>query len=403
LAFLQTPNANAEQIAAMAASCDVEVSKQAIEKRFTLKFARFLESLFKKATAQVVQSDQALAPILERFAAVNVGDSSSIVLPDSEQLRYPGRGGTNDFGKSAMKLQTEVELRTGRLECVEIEAGKDPDVSCSRQSTKRVAGTLRIADLGYFSIAVFTALSNAGAWFLSRIQRTTTIWIEGKRIGNVIDYLVLQELHVVDCCIEIGTKVRLQCRLIAWKVPSAIADERRRKLNLAQKKRGRPAPNHAALQACDWTFLVTNLPADKLTIQEAVVLYRARWQIELLFKRWKSIGLVGLLDGKNDATKLVRLWARLCAALIQHWLTVLCGWRSGGLISFARIAKLIPSIVEQIADCLSLAIREQNSGLHRILQRFYNKTSKSARRDKRNKPGTIELLINPEKLDYSLS
>ena len=149
-------------------------------------------------------------------------------------------------------------------------------------------------------------------------------------------------------------------------------------------------------------LLVTNLPTDKLSIKEAIVLYRARWQIELLFKRWKSIGLVGLLSGKNDATKMVRLWARLCAALIQHWLTVLCGWRSYKSISFARVAKLIPTIVEQLAHWLMLE-KESDIAINNILQRFYNKTSISARRDNHKKIGTIELLRNPEKLDYLLS
>jgi IS4 transposase len=42
---------------------------------------------------------------------------------------------------------------------------------------------------------------------------------------------------------------------------------------------------------CDWTILATNAPVEKLTPKEATVLYRTRWQGELLFKRWKSQGL----------------------------------------------------------------------------------------------------------------
>ena len=80
---------------------------------------------------------------------------------------------------------------------------------------------------------------------------------------------------------------------------------------------------------------VTNVPEEKLSFREAIVLYRARWQIELLFKRWKSIGLIATLTGKNDAAIMVRLWARLCASVIQHWLTVYCSWRPDLLISFA--------------------------------------------------------------------
>ena len=140
---------------------------------------------------------------------------------------------------------------------------------------------------------------------------------------------------MTDCWIEIGSQDRLACRLIGWRVPGPQAAERRRKLRLLQKKRGRGEPSQEALKACDWMFLVTNVPEEKLSFREAIVLYRARWQIELLFKHWKSIGLIATLTGKNDAAIMVRLWARLCASVIQHWLTVYCSWRPDLLISFA--------------------------------------------------------------------
>lgn len=403
LGLLQDPDSSSQQLAGMAASCDAFVTKQAIEKRYTIRAAQFFETLFRKATKLVVQSDQSLAPILERFTEVNIGDSSSITLPDSQQDQFQGRGGTNGFGKSAMKLQTELDLRTGCLKCVEVESGRAPDVSCARQSIGRDAGTLRINDLGYFNTATFADLAAQEAWFLSRVQRTTTVWKDNKNMGNVIKFLISQKHYFIDCQVEIGTKHKIVCRLIAWKVPTKVAAERRRKLKLAQKKRGRGAPTKEALAACDWMFLVTNLPPEKLSAKEAIVLYRARWQIELLFKRWKSIGLVDLLNGKNDAMTMVRLWARLCAALIQHWLSVLCGWRSDHLISFARVAKMIPVIVENLADRLMLPAQIQSNEIERILIRFRNRTEKSARRDKRKKIGTIELLRNPEKLDYLLS
>ncbi len=58
-----------------------------------------------------------------------------------------------------------------------------------------------------------------------------------------------------------------------------------------------------------------------LTAKEAAVLYRARWQVELLFKRWKSQDLVAVLSsGSTVVRQMVRVWSRLLAALVQHWL-----------------------------------------------------------------------------------
>lgn len=401
LALLQKPNSSAAEIAAMAASCNAEVTPQAIEKRFTARAADFFRSLFQHSAQQIVRSDQELAPLLERFTDVVLIDGSTINLPDSQAVRFKGRGGSHGFGKSAMKLQTELSLKTGELKAVDVEQGRDSDMACDRQTVPRPVGTLRITDLGYFAISVFESLATAGSWFLSRIQWTTIITIDGIRQGNVVDFLNSQKVSLIDCWVEIGTANRIHCRLIAWRVPQSVAASRRRKLYKSAKKRGRDYPSADALAACDWMFLVTNLASHELSIKEAIVLYRARWQIELLFKRWKSIGLIADLHGKNDDEKMVRLWVKLCAALIQHWLTVMCGWRTNSTASFMRIAKLVSTVAESIA--LSLGEPDTESLLVRVLQQFYKKTSRSTHRNKRKKIGTLELLQNPEKLDYVLS
>jgi IS4 transposase len=62
------------------------------------------------------------------------------------------------------------------------------------------------------------------------------------------------------------------------------------------------------------------VPVEQLTPKEVAVLYRARWQVELLFKRWKSQGLVAELSGATVARQMVRVWSRLLAVLVQHWL-----------------------------------------------------------------------------------
>ncbi len=71
---------------------------------------------------------------------VILADSSSINLPDSQAQRYEGRGGSHGFGKSGWKLQTELDLRSGRLETVEVTSGSDADVAWSGQFKARPKG-----------------------------------------------------------------------------------------------------------------------------------------------------------------------------------------------------------------------------------------------------------------------
>ena len=116
LGFLQNPQASDEQLAQVAAECGVTVTPQAIEQRHTPQFVRYLEELFRRATAIVIGSDTVLAPLLERFTRVTLLDSSTIALPDSERERFPGCGGRSGSGQAALKLQTELDLRSGAIE-----------------------------------------------------------------------------------------------------------------------------------------------------------------------------------------------------------------------------------------------------------------------------------------------
>ena len=285
LGFLQKAEASDEDLAQMAAQCGVEVTPQAVEQRYSPAMVKFVETLFREGTKVVVGSDRSLAPILERFTSVTVLDSSTITLPDSLHEQFPGCGGPHGSGKAALKLQTEWDLRSGALTHVEIEPGRRSDNGTIRQQARRGAGSLRIADLGYFNAAVFADMMAAGEHFLSRLQFGTGVLLPDGTEVELLGWLASQSGSFVDRPILLGKAQRLACRLIAWRLPEEQANRRRQKLRQEMMRKSGQEPSAARLAWCDWTILVTDLPPDKLTPEEAVVLYRARWQVELLFKR----------------------------------------------------------------------------------------------------------------------
>ena len=74
-------------------------------------------------------------------------------------------------------------------------------------------------------------------------------------------------------------------------------------------------------------LLLTSMPIG--TIEEILMVidyYVVRLAVELLFKRWKSQGLAAKLSGSTEVRQLVRVWARLLAALVQHWLVLAVSW-----------------------------------------------------------------------------
>lgn len=397
LAFLAKPKANSEDVATMAATLGVSVSPQAVQQRYGPALNKFFEALFHRMLRIVVHSEQALAPILERFTEVRLIDSSVIALPVSQADQYRGCGVKGGLLKSALKLQTELDLRTGQIESIAIEPGKLPDQGTDRQHIKPIEGSLRITDLGYFNLAVFAMIAAAKAFYLSRTQYTVSVTDSEVRT-SLIDWLNEQACGTVDKWVQIGTQNVLACRLIAWRVPPEVASTRRRKMRQAMKDRGRHL-SAKALASCDWEYLVTNLKADQLSFNEAIILYRSRWQIELLFKRWKSYCKIDLLDGGADEITMTRLWIRLCAALIQHWLIVAIAWPKSRTMSFAKLAKLLCRMAWEIAGGL-----QSQRQLRLVLQRVQRQTSVACRRTKSKKrPSTQELLHNPDLLEYALT
>jgi hypothetical protein len=399
LSFLQKPDATDEDIAEMAALCGAGVTPQAICKRHSPALVKFLQTLFAKTVHVKVEADKTLAPILERFTKVIILDSSTITLPDDQQEEFTGCGGSYHGGKAALKLQVELDLRSGSLAHVELEPGKSPDSATTRQETSHGPGSLRITDLGYFNVPVFAAMDKRGEYFLSRLNFGTKVAMtDNGPMIDIMEWLRQWPTGVVDQTIWLGCDQRLKCRVIAFRVPPEVAAERRRKLrHEAMRKRG-CEPTAARLAWCDWTILVTNVPESMLRVKEAIVLYRARWQVELLFKRWKSQDLIAELTGTTTVRQMVRVWARLIAAVLQHWLLLSSVW-GDPTKSLGKAVKAIRRFVTHLVVAL-----DSSEKLQQVLHQITKLIAKTCRRNKRRKkPGTFELLNNAELLDFTLS
>lgn len=192
-----------------------------------------------------------------------------------------------------------------------------------------------------------------------------------------------------------GKDAKIPCRIVVRRVPHEVAARRRRKLIAIARDKGNPPPSQKRLDWCDWRIFVTNTSSEQLSPQEIGVLYRARWQIGLLFKRWKSQGAVAEMTGSTVIRRLVRFWSRLLAMLIQHWVLQATVWGNCG----CSLTKVWEAIREH-ATHLAAACRNEGSLAEEIAQiGFILKTT--TRRDKRKQPGTLELLNDPTLPGYS--
>ena len=87
------------------------------------------------------------------------------------------------------------------------------------------------------------------------------------------------------------------------------------------------------------TILVTHVSRRVLTARPLAALYRLRWQIELVFKEWKSYANLHAFTSANPAIVEGLIWASLCAAALKRSLAhVAPRSRAGKAISTRVVA-----------------------------------------------------------------
>lgn len=159
-------------------SHDVRISAQGLDKRFTEKAAEFVKRMLEEALGQVIKASAAVdVEILQRFSHVYVADGSVITLPDELHEYWQGTGGAGGSSRSALKLDTCIELNTGQLYCG-LQQGKQSDNRSPLANAVYERGSLRLQDLGYFNLERMKAQSERGEYWISRYQINTALFNE---------------------------------------------------------------------------------------------------------------------------------------------------------------------------------------------------------------------------------
>ena len=296
-----------------------------------------------------------------------------------------------------MKIHLLWDFLTGSILQLRITPGRTSDATNPIAQEVAPAGSLSLFDLGYFCLDRFQNLTRAGAFWISRLQHGTSVFdAEGQPLA-LLQYLRQQTgSGPIDVSVLLGVSHRLPCRLIALRVPQEVADRRRQKAYVKAQKHGR-VPSREYLEWQDWTIFVTNCEPELLTWEAVVVLYRARWQIELMFKLWKSHNrLATHRAGAAAEEQLAVVYVKLIAVLVQHWILLTATWCECRR-SLMKAAAIIADWVTLLIDALDDLDR-----LIAILSRMKDVFLKAgARVQNRNiHPSLSQLLQNPILLDY---
>src|SRR5262249_52711213 len=188
------------------------------------------EGLLAGATGGVMEA-RVVIPLMGRFTAFEVLDSSTVALPEELAAVYRGgKSGTTTGEKAAVKLTVGLDLKTGALRGPALGDGRAADLSAALATADPPAGGLALADLNYFSLGKFRSWGRAGAYWVSRLKVRTAV-LDGR--GQRLDLLATLQAAGdpgLDLDVRLGARERLACRLIARKVPPEVAALRRQRL-----------------------------------------------------------------------------------------------------------------------------------------------------------------------------
>lgn len=392
--WLANAQASLENLAQAAAAVGVAISAQGLDQRLGEAAAAFLEALLGAAVQTMVAAEGVAIPLLQRFSAVVLLDSASLVLPDFLAPWWPGCGGsTAEHTQAALKIGLRYDLCRGHLVGPLLFDGRTHESTTPIQSAPLPPRALRLADLGFFDLEVLAQLGARDSYWLSRAHRTTAIYDDAGRRWEMLALLAAQGTAHVDLPISLGVEQRLPARLLAVRVPQEVADQRRRRRRAAARDRGR-TPSAASLAWCAWTIFLTNVPPELLSLREALVLAKARWQVELLFKLWKSHGQIDESRSRKPWRVLTEVVAKLLAMLVQHWLVLTGCWAYPDR-SLVKAAQTVRQHALHLASTLACPpLLEHAIGvIHRCL-------AVGCRLNRRKtKPNTYQFLLDPALLE----
>jgi hypothetical protein len=182
---------------------------------------------------------------------------------------------------------------------------------------------LVLADRAYCKPVGVDVLSRRGAAVIVRLN-TSSLPLE-RRDGRRLDLLgelraIAEPPMVQDWEVAVGGKQKWLGRLcVLRKSEQAMQRERRRILQKAQ--RGGPEVRPETLEYAAWVMVFTTLPREQFTGAEVLEWYRVRWQIELIFKRLKSLAKLGNLPKHDPRSARSWLYGKLLTALLCQKLT----------------------------------------------------------------------------------
>lgn len=311
-------------------------------------FPALMKAVFLHAANQLIFQALRFLPgsPFGRFHSVLVQDGSSFALHDGLASVFPGRFKKN--APAAVELHATFDLLANSCETVSVA----PDVKAERDylpPPSSLTGFLLLADRGYPKYAYLAEVDVAGGAFVMRGKENLASAVVGK----------YQDGALVDLERPVALKTLLKRHqgehldLVIQVMVEGFA-RHFRVVALPNKKKGH-------------TILLTNLPHDGFTAELVGLVYRLRWQVELLFREWKSHANLKRFVTRKAPIAEGLMWTSLLVSLLTRFVASAAQVVGKVAISTLKAAKMMAAHLPRLLHALLLGAHELEIALEAAL------------------------------------
>lgn len=273
---------------------------QLAKRQFPVYLQRVCEALMNRFTDTVLQ----VAPDspYARFERIVIHDGTSFGVKSGLKEVFPGR--FTAFKPAAVELHASYDVLSESLEQVTLTPDSEGEVHHLPEPAS-LTGSLLLADRMFFIKTYLSEVMNQGGDFLVKAKSTLNPVIEqayrpdGKRLKTWAGRSIKQVRH----------RLRREQTLdmdVSWRLSK---DRTFRTRLFVTWDRELQCPR----------YLVTSLSRNAFSLTQVIADYRLRWQIELLFKEWKSYANLHAFDTNNSNIAEGLIWVSLCTALLKRY------------------------------------------------------------------------------------
>ena len=236
------------------------------------------------------------------FNRLILQDGSSFALHEALADVFPGR--FNAVSPAAVELHCTLDL----LQDAPITIALSPDTDSEhdyRPAPESLRGDVFLADRGYLDLTYLRDIDRQGGFFIVRSKSHLNP-------------------RVIDAYREDGQRIKSCQDRDFQAIISKFPKRQRAELDVEWLIEGKPFRLRLIVswnpETNCFDYLLTNLSQDRYTISMICLGYKRRWQVELLFKEWKSYTNLHKFDTEKDTIAEALIWASLAASALKRFL-----------------------------------------------------------------------------------